>query len=97
MNETEYEFRKGDRVRAKQNSPYNITSGGWVGYVVRSRNRYGLIQVWHTATGQPGYAVQPQYFELIDEDGNSVTPEPPEPLADISDSELDAFMKEGAG
>lgn len=92
MNETEYEFRKGDRVRAKIGAPYGITKEGWIGYVVRSRNRTGLIHVWSNMMSNNGYAVDPKYFDLIDESGNPIIPDPPV-LTEISDSEFEAFMK----
>lgn len=54
-------FKIGDRIIAKKNAPYEITTNGWKGVVVEL---YGNTIRVTDATGGIGFTVDPKYFNL---------------------------------
>lgn len=54
-------FKIGDRVIAKENTPYEITTNGWKGVVVEL---YGNTIRAKDVTGDAGFIVDPKYFDL---------------------------------
>ena len=62
-------FKLGDKVRAKHNAPYGITTNGWVGEVVKICDDGHIIVFGKYATGKKkdgcGFTVAPKYFEKV--------------------------------
>lgn len=62
-------FKLGDKVRAKHNAPYGITTNGWVGEVVKICNNNNMVVHGKGACGKKkdgcGFTVSPMYFEKV--------------------------------
>lgn len=67
---TESKFKVGDKVRAKKDTPYSITTNGWVG-TVTSTVGDDMMTVWgEPLIGKPkkskdGFYVECKYFDLV--------------------------------
>ena len=64
-------FKVGDKVIAKKNAPYNITTNGWKGVVVRLIDKSEYIIVG----GESGhkFEVLPKYFDLVNDNKIVIT------------------------
>ena len=62
-------FKVGDKVRAKRNAPYGLTTNGWVGEVVKICDDGHIIVFGKYAAGKKenccGFTVSPKYFEKV--------------------------------
>lgn len=73
-------FKVGDKVIAKKNAPYVITTNGWTGEVVEVENNEFIYVTDNKNIGSRGTCVESKYFELVPQpkiiittDGNVTT------------------------
>lgn len=61
-------FHVGDKVKARYNTPYTITTNGWIGYVTGTCGN--IIYVSEQRTGLVNrinnFNVEARYFELVE-------------------------------
>lgn len=60
-------FKVGDKVRAKKNAPYEVTTDGWEGTVTRVCDDDGIWVFGKPFEGELGVCVNPQWFDLVEE------------------------------
>lgn len=60
-------FKVGDKVIAKKNAPYGITTNGWKGAVTRVVNNNWIRVMGPGAIGSLGFSVKSEYFDLVTE------------------------------
>lgn len=61
-------FKVGDKVRAKKDAPYSITTNGWIG-TVTSTNGKDNMSVWgEYSVTKRGFDVECKYFDLVQPD-----------------------------
>lgn len=73
-------FKIGDKVIAKKNAPYFITTNGWTGEVVKVQNNEFINVTDYKEINSLGTSVESKYFELVPQpkiiittDGNITT------------------------
>lgn len=61
-------FHVGDKVKARYNAPYTITTNGWIGYVTGTcgNNIYVSEQRTGLVNGINNFNVETRYFELVE-------------------------------
>ena len=63
-------FNVGDKVIAKLDSPYSITTRGWKGVVVQVEDNVIYVRALHGRGVGDVYSVKPIYFDLLEENKN---------------------------